>query len=285
MNTTSILQVTDEQVAARVKTLPPLPQVWHALDDALRSDTASPDHIVRLVACDPGLTAVTLKLANSPFYGASGRVVSLRDAVQILGVQTLSAATMTASVMARFDPAACPAFDIASSWRHALGTAVCAQFLAEPRGIDPCAAYTAGLLHDIGTLALATSFPDVFNETLAWAARHDVPPIDAERELLGIDHAVVGGMVARHWRLAPAIADAVRQHHDVPDGPSASLNDVLHISDNIVHALDVSHAADDFVPPLDIGAWARVAPTTEELGRAFECVELHLMNLDLGASR
>ena len=285
MNTASILHVTGDQVAARVRALPPLPQVWHALDDALRSDTASPDRIVRLVSSDPGLTAVTLKLANSPFYGVSGRVVGLRDAVQILGLQTLSAATLTAAVIARFDPAACPAFDMTGSWRHALGTAACAQLLAEPRGIDPGAAYTAGLLHDIGTLALATSFPDVFNETLAWAARHDVPPLDAERELLGLDHAVVGGMVARHWRLAPAIADAMRQHHEAPDGPSASLGDVLHLSDNIVHALDVSHAADDLVPPLDIGAWARVAPTSDELCRVFEQVEARLDRFDFGTFR
>ena len=285
MNETATRQVTGEQVIARVTSLPPLPQVWHALDDALRHDITSPDRIVRLVASDPGLTATTLKLANSPFYGVSGRVVSVRDAVRILGMQTLWAATATTAAMARFDPGACPGFDVTGSWRHAFSTAVCAQLLAEPRGIDPCAAYTAGLLHDIGTLALATSFPEAFNETLSWASRHDVPPVDAERELLGIDHAVVGGLVAKHWRLAPIVTDAVRQHHDVPDSPVATLADVVHLADSIVHALDVSHAADDLVPPLTISAWARVAPSAAELEHVFELVETRLKHLDLGAFR
>ena len=282
MNETATRHVTGEQVVARVKSLPPLPQIWHALDEALRNDIASSERVVRLIASDQGLTATTLKLANSPFYGVSGRVASVRDAVRIVGIQTLWAATMTTTAMARFDAAACPGFDMAGSWRHAFGTAVCAQFLAERRGMDPCAAYTAGLLHDIGTLALATSFPEAFNETLSWAARHDVPPVDAERELLGIDHAVVGGLVANHWRLAPIVADAVRQHHEVPDGPSVTLADVVHLADSIVHALDVSHAADDLVPPLTISAWARVAPTMAELEQAFAHVEARLRHLETG---
>ena len=282
MNETATRRVTGEQVVARIKSLPPLPKVWHALDEALQTDTTSLDRIMRLVASDQGLAATTLKLANSPFYGVSGRVGSVRDAVRIVGLQTLWAATTTTTAMARFDAAACPGFDMAGSWRHAFGTAVCAQFLAEPRGLDHCAAYTAGLLHDIGTLALATSFPDAFNETLMWAARHDVPPVDAERELLGIDHAVVGGLVAKHWRLTPAVTDAVRQHHDVPDSPVSTLVDLVHLADSIVHALDVSHEADDLVPPLTISAWARVAPSAIELQQVFWHVETRLRHLDLG---
>lgn len=269
-------------VVDRVRSLPALPQVWHELDRALHSDTASPEQIVRLVSRDQGLTAVALKLANSPFYGVSRRAVSLRDAVQILGLQTLSAATMTAAVMSRFDPELCAGFDIEDSWRHALGTALGAQALAEPRGIDPCHAYTAGLLHDVGKLALATHFAMPYEATLAWATKHDVPALEAERELLGIDHAEVGQLIATHWRLAPVIADAIGSHHQVTsDGGTPTLRDVLHLADNIVHALDISQAEHALVPPLSLAAWSRVAPPPDELQRVFTLIDARARDIDL----
>jgi len=271
---------TLDAIRERVRNLPALPGVVLELDRALNSDTGSSDRIVRLIGGDAGLTAMALKLANSPFYGASGRVRSLRDAVQILGLRALSTAVMTAAVMARLQPADCPGLDTDAAWRQALGTALCAQRLAEPRGVDPCTAYTAGLLHDIGKLALATCFPEAYSAVLAWAARHDVPHLDAERELLGTDHAEVGAMLAEQWRFPRAIVDTLRRHHAVPDDAEDPLLDVVHVADAITHALDVAGAPDDAVPPLSPAAWRRLHPSDEELRRTFEHIEGRLANLD-----
>jgi len=280
-------RLSGEQVLARVKTLPALPQIVHELERALHSDTVSAERIVKLVASDQALTMTALRLANSSFYGASGRVVSLRDAVQILGLQTLSSAAMTAAVMARFDTRACPGFDVDGTWRHALATAVSAQMLAESRGVEACAAYTAGLLHDIGKLALAMHFPEPFAAALARSAEHEVEPGEAERAVLGIDHGVVGGLIARHWRLAPVVCAAIELHHDVPAEGSggAGLLDVLHLADNITHSLDLSQIADDMVPPLSLAAWGRIGIRETELQQLFENVETRVQGLDLGVYR
>lgn len=273
-------RLSPDEVRSRVRHLPGLPTVVLELDRALRSEEGSSDGIVRLIGRDAGLTAMALKLANSSFYGASGRVQSLRDAVQILGLRTLSTAVMTAAVMARLDPAGCPGYDGEAAWRHALGTALCAQRLADARGVDACAAYTTGLLLDVGMLALATTFPEPYAAVLAWGARHDVPPLDAERELLGVDHAEVGGMLAEHWRFPPAITHAIHRHHAVPDGQGDPLLDVVHVADNIAHALDLSRLAGAMVPPLSLAAWRRVQPPEEELRAVFEHVEDRLAHLD-----
>jgi putative nucleotidyltransferase with HDIG domain len=272
-----------EAVVARVKGLPPLPDIVHQLDRAVRDERAGTERIVHLVSSDPALTTAVLRLANSSFYGVSGRAVTLADAVRIHGLQTLSAAVMTAAVMTRFDRSACPGFDFESSWRHALATALCAQLLAKTRGHDEGHAYTAGLLHDIGSLALATWYPAEFSSTLAWSQRHQVLPMEAEHELLGIDHAQVGWKVAEHWRLAPVIGEAIRRHHDEGAAEARDgLLDVLHLADNITHALDMSQAANDMVPPLSTATWERMQMGTDELQLLFRHIEDRMGHLDLG---
>lgn len=270
------------ELLARVSRLPPLPQAVHDLTEALREDDVQAERIVQAVASDPALTTTALRLANSSFYGVSGRVVTLRDAVHILGVQTLSAAVMTAAVMSRFDRATCPGFDFDACWRHAVSTALCAQMLAETRGVDPDTAYIAGLLHDIGRLAFATYYPKQLAATRAWAALHDLTAVDAEQELLGLDHAVAGGMVAAHWRLAPAVVAAIRGHHEVPAGEHRELLDVLHLADTITHALDLSHTPDDMVPPLSLASWDRMSLSGDELQQLFARIEARMQQFDGG---
>lgn len=273
--------VSADAVLARVARLPPLPAAVHELEAAMRRDDTGVAEVVRIVASDQALAATALRLANSSFYGVSGRVQTLHDAVHVLGLRTLSAAVMTSAVMASFDRRACPAYDFDGAWRHALATALCAQLLAEARGLDASAAYTAGLLHDIGSLALASHFGDSFAASRAWSVAHDVSPLEAERKVMGIDHVAVGGMLAAHWHLAPVIVDAIRLHHDVPPDNRCLLLDVLHLADNITHALDLGRVSDDMVPPLSSSAWERVAPRSDELQLLFARVEARMSAADV----
>lgn len=263
-------------VLQRVRSLPTLPAIVLALEQAVRDDAAPVARILGLIGGDAALTATALRLANSSFFRVSGRVVSLRDAVQILGLRAVSSAVTTAAVMNSFGAMACPVFDARRHWRHSLAVALGAQRLAEQRGLDACTAYTSGLLHDLGTLALAVFFPQPWAAARAAGAEGaaaDGLPLALERQHLGIDHAEVGGMVARHWRLAPAVAEAIAGHHEPPPGGGA-LADVVHLADNIAHALDLgSGAGGDLVPPLAAGVWERVAPGADELQQLFAHIE------------
>jgi putative nucleotidyltransferase with HDIG domain len=275
--------ISREQILASVKQLPPMPALVHELEAALRFDDVQSEAVVQLVAKDQAMTVAALRLANSAFYGVSGRVVTLRDAVQILGMRTLSSAVTTAAVMACFDRDACLGFDFDAAWRHALASALCAQALARSRGLDECASYTCGLLHDIGSLALATAFPEQFAATIVWAAHHGVTPVEAEQELLGFDHAAVGGLIAAHWHFAPVVVDAILQHHAVPSDRADALLDALHLADNITHALDLSRHADDIVPPLSLATWERMGLSSDELQELFADIESRMHKLDSGA--
>ena len=281
-------------VLARVKVLPPLPHAVFALRAALADDAVRVERVVAAIANDQALTIAALRLANSSFYGVRGRVATLRDAVQILGLGTLSAAVTTAAVMAAFDPRDCPAFDFDASWRHAIATALSAQALAVARGLDGETAYVSGLLHDIGRLVLAVHYPVAFAESMQRVADDDAFQVDAERATLGIDHAEIGAMVAGHWGLAPAVVDAIRHHHDLPDtaagstgahpGPALQQVDLVHLADNITYALGLSMSEDEMVPPLSIDAWERMGLSSDELDRLFVSVESRMQGVRPGVT-
>lgn len=270
-----------QELLSRVQSLPPLPQAVLELEAALRCDTAQTSRIVSAVACDQALSLTALRLANSSFYGVSGRVVSLRGAVQVLGLQTLSAVLTTAAILRSFSRPWCPGYDFDAGWRHALCTALCARLLAEATGQDAEAAYTAGLLHDVGRLVLAIHQPQALGEAIAQAAAHDDHAGAHEQALLGVDHATVGAMVAEHWRLSPAVVQAVRHHHDLPAQGSHPLCELLHVADNIAHALDLAHDSHDIVPPLSLAAWGRVAPPAERLQSLLAEVEARMQGVEL----
>ncbi len=159
---------------------------------------------------------------------------------------------------------------------------MCTRTLAQQRGLDANAAYTAGLLHDIGRLVLAMHFPQPYSVVLKQAAEQDIAALTLEPAQLGMDHAQVGGLVAEHWHLSPVIVQAVRLHHEPPTEGSCSLIDLLHVADSITHALDLSQTPDEMVPPISLDAWSRVNLQAPRLTQLFEQVETRMQGLELG---
>ena len=275
------MKLSQDQVRARVHSLPPLPEVVHELRNALADEEAGIDRVAGIVARDPALTLAALRIANSPFHGVSGQVATLRDAVRILGMNTFASAVTTAAVMASLGRVSCAGFDFEGSWRHAVATALSTQLLARGRGHDADSAYVGGLLHDIGLLVFAAHFAGPFSAALARVRDDGEMPLDVERELLGIDHAQVGAMVAAHWRLPAAIVEAIAHHHDLEGAEPAGLLDVLHVADNVTYALGVTGTADEMVPPLSPAAWQRVGLAGGELPRLFAEIEARMQGFGI----
>jgi putative nucleotidyltransferase with HDIG domain len=266
------LDVTSLQ--QRIAQLPALPRAATEALAVLNDDDSGPEDCARAISTDQALTARVLRLANSAFYGVPGRVGSVNRAIQVLGKRTLRGALTTAAVSGQFSAIACEGFRFDGFWRHTIGTAIGAEAIARACTLDDETAFTAGVLHDIGRLALAAHFPRETAATLELARAQDLPWLEAERIALGTDHAAVGAAIAQHWHFPHAVQAAIAAHH-LPrsDSGGPSLADVIHVADAIVHALDIAGEPTEAVPEIDAQTWQRVGLSPEQVLELFQSVE------------
>lgn len=265
--------LSSQDILRSARDLPALPAIVVELIQCLGDPHANMEQLAAKIAHDQALAAKTLRLANSSFYGLSRQVTSISEATTILGLRTLRSIATAAGLVAGFTPPKDTSFNFAAFWRHAIGTALCARALAQALRLDDDTAFTLGLLHDLGHLVLATHYRSHYAAAMAYQREHDCLHLEAEQFVLGTDHTVVGGLIAEHWNFSPAIVAAITGHHSPPDTLEKSLTDVVHVADNIVHALDLSHNDGDMVPPLSMAAWSRLALSESVYTQVFRATE------------
>lgn len=202
---------------ARIETLPVLPAVFAELSEALRSPTTTIKNIGDILSRDVALTAGILKLVNSAFFGLPRRVVSAEQAVTILGMETLRALVLSQALFSRFDNTRFPHFEVSALWNHCLGTAQCAKALAALEGGDKTdkeVCFMAGLVHDMGKIILADSFPADYTQVFAMVRERNIPVWDAEMAVFGVSHAEIGAYLLGLWGFDEAVVLAVARHHE-----------------------------------------------------------------------
>jgi putative nucleotidyltransferase with HDIG domain len=242
-----------------VRNLPPLPGVAAQVLASLGDERLDSERIAHQIASDTALAARTLRVANSPYYGLQGRIATIPEAVVVLGFANLRSLVMASALTLAFKEAT-PQFDRLHFWHHSLATAAAAGAAATVRGADPGLPFLAGLMHDMGRLALGVTFPAAFEAVTARRRRDDSSWIDAERQVLAFDHATLGAALCDHWRFPAAIGRAVAGHHGLRDGTAAGgLSDLVHVADTIARALDLAQGGDAAVPFVLAEAWERCA--------------------------
>lgn len=249
------MKLAPEQLVQGIHDLPSLPAVVMDLLGSLEQEDIDISVLAKKVAHDPALTAKTLRLANAPAFGLQARVATIQQAVTFLGFQATRNLITAAAITGCFPAGRCPGFDDKAFWRHASASAICARALARRMRFNQDIAFTAGLLHDVGQLVLASSQPAAYGAVLAWRKQQGCSLLQAERAVLGIDHVDAGVALASHWQFSDTLRQAIVRHHD-PDTPGAGLlAAIVHVADAIVHALDLAGDEDELVPPLSTVAW------------------------------
>ena len=206
---------TLEQVLAGIKGLEPLPVVaTRVLALAGREDVV-PSELSALIRTDAALCTRVLKLCNSAYYGFRREIASLEEAANCLGVQRLSSLVLTSCAARWFHD--CGGLDgqaFELLWRRNVAHALGAQAVARASGWRGAQdrAYTAGLLQDLGEVVIRRSFRAEHAEIEAERAR-GCGALDAERLVLGADHAEIGARLVERWGLPEVLVDTIRHHH------------------------------------------------------------------------
>ena len=234
--------------------LPSLPAVVVELLESMDDDGAGMQQLAAKLSRDQALVAKVLRVANSSFYGLQGKVDSIADAVVVLGLRGVRTLATAAAVTNVFASTTSDDYDFRLFWRHSIATALCAREIAIALRLNEGNAFTAGLLHDIGRLALASCFPRHFAAVIACRKAGDITWRQAEQQVLGLDHAELGQMLTERWRFPVAMSSAIGAHH-TPAHAGDPLVAVLHVADVLAHALDLAGDTSGQVPPIDQSAW------------------------------
>ncbi len=198
-----------------LEALPTLPSVAVALMKIALDHSHFKEELLRCIEIDPSITTRILKVANEAIYGREGKVTTLREAVEAIGVRQLRTIVLSSSVMDVFQDRMAPyGSTVRNLWLHSLSTAVhAALFVPHSSSIDPQEAFVAGLIHDIGKLLLCVCLEDEYPKILTRARANNIALHHAELETLGFDHSEVGALVLEQWNLPEILRDVVCNHH------------------------------------------------------------------------
>jgi HD-like signal output (HDOD) protein len=263
------------EIIARIGELPTLPEIYSRISELTSDPETGAKDLERVIENDPALASKLLKLVNSAFFGFPSEIRTISRAVMIVGFKALSQLAMSASVLNLFPKGDAEILDFKAFWRHSIGVAVMSRHIAiEEESCAPEEAFLTGLLHDIGILVLAGYLPDEFSEAVTLAKKSGLHLFEAERRLLGFDHADTGHALAVEWRLPAALAEAVANHH-VPTraGPPVVSTSIVHVACALCTASGVGCEGVDVVPPVSKAAWEATGMTPAKIDGILEGVE------------
>ena len=239
------------EVMKAADNLTPFPDViWKVMP--LLKNMAPVSEIEAVIKYDQVITAKVLALCQSSLYARKHPIGSLRDAIVFLGQDQLIQVILTAC-SARYFSGGATGYDLREGelWEHSVGTALMTEIVGQRLGKGQLlTAYTAGLLHDIGKTVLHRYVNKYFESIFSLVQEKNMRFLDAEREILGIDHQQLGILIARRWRLPTEVATAVGYHHSPMEAPAhRDVASLVYVANRMVSALGIGCGTDGFLQP------------------------------------
>jgi len=266
-------QADIEALIGDIDHLPTPPVVFSQINRVLTNPNASVYDVAKIIAEDAGMSARVLRMANSAYYSLPQPVASVRQAVVILGLESVRSVVLSAAVLESFSGyQENPEFQD-RFWRHSLATASAARVLFGGQRTDRIVSggeegFCAGLLHDIGKLVMICHIPKLQAGTTAHKLYEIVEDRWIEDDVVGATHAAIGGYLADRWKLPEVLRVAITHHHDltVESPEHLHLTKVIHVADYLAHwTSDHSNARDRNLPVMDWGVAAEFGLSEDTL--------------------
>ena len=269
----------EDLIAAEVS-LAPFPDVYLKLLEVLNSPHSTLEEAAGIITKDVGLSAKILKLVNSPFYGAPSAVDSIPRAVMILGLKEISSLAIGVSAIAAFKDIPPGLINMRSFWQHSFTCAVLAKILAGMAGgVSGERMFTAALLHDVGRLVILKKLPHAAAYAMLYARAGYLPLIEGERDVLGFEHATVGGRLLAAWKLPESLCADVFYHHDPGGAPEPREAAIIQLADNLARTMDVSEGGWAAIPGVDPEQFDALNLPSGALAQAIENAESQTQGL------
>lgn len=311
-----------ELVLQQLDELPTLPAVAIRVLEATSSEDSSAKEVISLIASDPSLTARILKLVHRADGGVRAEVTSVERAVVLLGFEAVKSAVLAVSLFETFpvdepkstmQAANVPKsggfghgggagmFNREQFWKHSIAVAACAELLAKRAAavwgreskVDPSEAFVCGLLHDLGKVALETALPKSFAKVVEATEMLRGNIADLERQIVGLDHMVVGKRLAEKWKLPANVRDCIWLHGQTPSALPATVKNprlvnLITLADTLVREQHLGYSGNHtFAIPRKLlleGAGVTEEHVATAMGELVGMIEARASALGLGES-
>jgi len=212
-----------------LRLVPPFPAIAQRVLGLVSQEDTSIRQVSELVKMDPSFSAELLRFANSALFGLRGEVKSLTQAIGLVGLDRVKTmATLVA--LNRMVRSSVRVGALRKIWVHSMATAVIAEEAARLNHVAPDTAYTAGLLHNLGTLGLMSAYPDEYSRMLEVSIDLGFDLLRTERELFEIDHCAAGAYLAQDWNFPGELVAAIATHHEDPIAGEVTLENLVKVS-------------------------------------------------------
>jgi len=267
--------VLDEMVSGWIGS-PPL--VFNKLQEALNDPDLSFKDFDAIISADPSLTARLLKVANSSFYALDTKVETITHALGIVGVKPLIEMALSTVMVQKLKGISPEMLDVQSFWKHNVACGLASRTIAQNLGAGNLEAfYTAGMLHDIGSLIICQGNPKKAREILSWCKSEGLTQSEVEEEVFGFSHARVGALIFKEWGLSPSLIESVRYHHCPSQAENFPLETaVLHVADFLVYKMKYTLGNSYAIHPLDPNMVRMTGVTRESLGYIRQAVHAQM---------
>ena len=270
------MQRSAAAISESLKKVPPFPPIAAKLLKLLARPAVDANEIADLIASDATFTARLLQRVNSAQFGAISEVTSVRRAVALLGLDHTRRITL-AHATAAFADSSLGTEAMRRCWQHTVATAVIADEISSACEAFAGAAFTAGIMHDIGRLGLLVAYPQEYEQVIRNAAERSLDVLDFEEEEFGANHATAGRLLAERWGLPAEMGVIAGRHHDPCGGAELDLLRIVHVACrmadvlgyDVVKPLHPSNPA-EVLAELPQRARERLAQSSERLCRRIE---------------
>lgn len=251
----------------KIDNLPTLPTVYAEVDRLCQDPDVGSDQLSSVIENDPSITLKLLNLANSAFFGFSRKINSVRDAISLLGNQTVRNTILNIAIFeATKDLKDSAGLNKNEFWLHSVGVGSVARFLGQKLELTREDTFTAGIVHDMGKIILDALYTDFYADVLKQVAAEGISILQAEEAVIGLNHCLIGKELAVSWNLPTELLEAVASHHRPGTASQDSeIASLVHVSDALSRKLGVGSGGDPLVPEIVQPALDRLQLTADLL--------------------
>jgi HD-like signal output (HDOD) protein len=266
--------------------LPTLPSVVLKVIKIIDNPYSNADQLTELISMDQSLTAKTLKLANSAYYGFPREIMTVTEAVVVLGFLTVRNLILTSTLYNIFvNENEDKNFDRRKFWKHSIATAICARLLVSatvPGQKEEEEAFTLGILHDVGKVFLDNNYHEKLMMVIREQRRNRKDPVyKIEKRVFGMDHGEIGALIIDRWNLPENFIEPIKFHHRPSLANDKFMTSVLHVADIISKYSMANYDGTDILSHISGDALTAISLKKDSIKSIMQSLEYEMSNADL----